>query len=153
MRLLYLFLLPILFSCGKSNQQSQPSHIIKTIAYYPSDSSEIQQIAFLDTVTKLGHTVYYNGFGDTDRIEFIRGNQLDSVQYYTYRCNHWPDTIQNLNDIPNIKHDTKHGQFLTYTEVFSPVVRKIIYDTVHYREDSIFYAGKEKYYKSGAAIP
>jgi hypothetical protein len=145
MRLLILILLVFFISCKNGNNEVKQSSTVKTVKYFEFDSTTAQEVTYLDTLTQKGKKVLYNAFSDTVHVEFTISGQLDSIQHYIYRCEHWPDTIDKVTEIANVKHSSKHKQFLTYTEIFKPTKRKIIYDTARFLEDSLFVVNKTNY--------
>jgi hypothetical protein len=102
----------------------------------------------MDTLKGKGYKVTYNFFGDTNQVAYYNSWKVDSIEYFTYQCDHLPDTI-DLQQMDRYQHNTKHEQYHIYTQIFVPSSRRIIYDTVEYIKDSVFQAKRKAFEKSG----
>lgn len=134
-------------ACG---HRDASSHITRVSKVSHNDSTHVDTLIVMDSLFGNGLKVVYNGFGDTDEVQFLKQWKTDSIQHYTYECDHWPDSVMNVAEIANIKHDTKHTQFLTYTEAFVPTFKRYVRDTAAYIKDSTFRAERRAYEKGGA---
>jgi hypothetical protein len=138
---LVFMMFPFYTSCKFENTNR---YNIDKILYFESDSSKIETISYLNTNNLNRKKIKFNYFGDTNIIEFKFKDRLDSIQYYIYFCNHDKKDTMNVTDWTNLTHNSRHIQIHTYTEIFNPSKRKIIYSDSLFKVDSIFQKTKSE---------
>ncbi len=145
LKLLFPLLSILLYSC-KANQK--PANISRVLKYTSRGAIHVDTLIVMDTLFGNGYNVAYNGFGDTDKVVFFDRWENDSTQVYDYECLHLPDTI-SPEILQSVKHNTKHRQFLLYTEILKPAYRKIIRNQEAYIKDSLFKTARKQFEEKG----